>query len=459
MFNMLSIGKKALQANEKQLETTAHNISNVNTPGYSRQRVVQENSSPILNYFGNMGTGVDLVRVERMRDIGLDNEYRKLNNQLGYWDTTAKHLTDLEKNILETTEFGIGTMINNFFNSWELLSNNPFSTIHRMEVVEAAERMTESFRDLYRSIDDRVLDVKYSMQASADRINQIGEELASLISNITHHNADGRPINDLMDKFDLLIDELSYYGEVQVHHRENGTFSVYLGTDELARNDHYNKINLVEKSNMQTGEKEFFLSWNNSYMPIEGLKTGSLKALNDLKDSILPGYQQKLDDLAVQIAKAVNSIHTQGISDHIDNSGTYFFNPLVTGVMDFTLSKAVSTDPEYIVTSLTGATGDNQIALMITDLRQSKIFDGQTLTEAFADIVYGIGQDVKLSKISTDRSSMMVQQTDNFRESVKGVSINEETANLLKYQQAYQAAAKIISIADDMMKTIIGLAR
>ena len=457
MFNMLSIGKKAVMASEKQLETTAHNIANVNTPGFSRQRVIQQASLPINSVHYNYGTGVDLVRIERMRDLQLDTEFRRHNGQAGYWDTMARHLTHLEKNVLETTDFGIHAQINAFFNTWESLSNNPYSNVHRIEVVSAATQLTEGFQNLYRSIEQQKIDATRELQTSADRINQIAKEMEKLIGHISLEEAQNRPVNDLLDQFDLLVDELSQYGDVQIHHRENGTSSVYFGTDELVRNGHVNTLHLVETKNFATGEISHVLAWNKTDSPIAGLYTGSIKALDDLRNVILPEYQKKLDELVVQIANQVNNIHTQGYN--LYGSGANFFDPNVTGVMDFTLSKEVLTDPSFIATSLTGATGDNQIALMMTDLRLDKVFDGQTLTESFADIIYTVGQDVRFSKLSADRTALVARQTDNFRESVKGVSMNEETANLMKFQQSYMAAAKIISVADEMLKTILGLVR
>lgn len=460
MFNMLSIGKKAIATNEKHLETTAHNIANANTPGYSRQRVIQQAADSITSPFGNVGTGVEILRIERMRDLHLDNEYRKQNSNTGYWDTMSQKLSELEKNVLETTEFGISARINNFFNSWESLANNPYSTIHRMDVIDSASQMTDAFKDLYRSIEDKRQEMKHSLKATADRINEIADELSTLVNHISQNTVDNKPANDLMDRYDLLIDELSTYGNVQVHHRENGTSSIYLGTDELVRNNTVNRLNLIEGENLMTGEQQIFLAWNDSHSQISGLTSGSIKAMNDLQNSILPDYQKKLDELVVQIAEKVNSIHTQGYNNvNPSHAGSYFFNPTVTGVMDFNVSNEVLSNPDFIATSVNGASGDNKIALMITDLRYEKVFNDQTLTESFADIVYGIGQDVRLSNNSAERSKMLSQQTDKFRDSVKGVSINEETANLLKYQQAYQAAAKIVSIADDMMKIVISLAK
>jgi flagellar hook-associated protein 1 FlgK len=284
--------------------------------------------------------------------------------------------------------------------------------------------------------------------------------MASLLRGIALNQFENRPANDLLDKFDLLLDELSAYGDVKVVHRENGTTSVYLGTDELCRDEVANKLQVENYISSMTGEEVFHIGWTKAGNPISGLTTGSLNALMDLKDVVLPGYLNKLDELAVQIAQNVNSIHLQGVNV-VDPShgGVHFFNPDVTGVKNFVLSKEVMANSDCIVTSLTGATGDNQIALLMADLRHASVFDGQTLTEKFADIIYNVASDIKVSKQSSERSKMLSTQSDNFREAVKGVSINEETANLLRFQQSYQAAAKIISVADDIFKTIIGLIR
>jgi len=462
MFNMLTIGKKAVAITEKQLEVTGHNIANENTPGYSRQRVVQEAADPLQLVYANIGTGVNLVRVERMRDLYLDAEFRKQYGNTGYWGSMTKNLQELEKNVIETSEHGINQMINNFFNDWEFLSNNPFSTIHRMDVVNSTEQMIRGFQDLYRSIEDKIQDVKYQMMDSAQRINEIAVDLANIMDYISYHKVMETPINDVMDKFDLLIDELSNYGDVTIKTRDNGTMSVYFGTVELVRNNEPQTLIIEDRVNSMTDETEFFISWDNiknDVNSISGLTTGSIKALYDLKDKILPSYLEKLDQMVVEIADQVNAIHTLGYNlTDPTTTGYYFFDPNTKGVKSFSLSKEVLADPGFIATSLTGASGDNQISLMITDLRKSQTFGNeQTLTESFADLVYVVASDVKFSITSADRSQLISDQTDNFREAVKGVSINEESANLVKYQAAYQAAAKIITVADEMLKTIINM--
>jgi len=458
MFNMLSIGKKAVMTAQKQLEITAHNMSNVDTEGYSRQRLIQEPSVYVQDALGNYGTGVDMVRIERMRDLQLDVEYRKYNSDHGYWGTMSKNLTELERNILETSDFGVNAMINGFFDSWETLSLNPFSTVHRMDVAEAAQKMINAFTHLSDSIEAQKKAIKYDLIAAADHINKISEDLSQVITKLAMDNVDNRTANDLLDKFDLLVDELSTYGNVKVYHRENGTISVYLGTDELCRNNIANKLQLEEGENLMTGEPYMYLGWKVVGTPIAGLHSGSLNAMMDLKDKILPDYQKQLDDLVVKIVKTVNDIHLTGHSTADPTApAAFFFAPKVTGVHDFTLSKEILANPGFIAASIDGFTGDNQIALAIADLRNQDAFGGETLTGSFANIIYNIGSDIRMANQSADRTSMIVDQTNKFRESVKGVSINEESANLMQYQHTLQAASKIISIADEVFQTIVNM--
>jgi len=458
MFNMLSIGKKAVMTAQKQLEITAHNMSNVDTDGYSRQRLIQEPSVYVHDALGNYGTGVDMVRIERMRDLQLDIEFRKYNSDMGYWGAMSKNLTELERNVLETSDYGVNAMINGFFDSWETLSLNPFSNVHRMDVVDSAQKMIDSFTHLYDSIETQKKAIKFDLIAAADHINKISEDLSQIITHLAYDTADDRTANDLLDKFDLLVDQLSTYGNVKVYHRENGTISVYLGTDELCRNDISYKLQLHEGENLMTGEYEMYLGWKHVDTKIAGLTSGSINAMMDLKDKILPSYQRQLDDLVCKIVKEVNDIHFQGHSTADPTApAAFFFAPKVTGVKDFQISKEIKANPGFIAASIDGYTGDNQIALALADLRHAQIFDGQTLTGAFADIVYNIGSDVRFANQSADRSEKILDQTNKFRESVKGVSIEEETANLMRFQHTLQAASKIITVADEVFKTIVGM--
>jgi flagellar hook-associated protein 1 FlgK len=189
------------------------------------------------------------------------------------------------------------------------------------------------------------------------------------------------------------------------------------------------------------------------------LRSGEILGLIDLRDNVIKSYMNQLDQIAMTIAKEVNAVHKNGYDVASENErGHLFFDEKLTGAKDFKLNKIIQDDPGKIATSLTGAVGDNQTALNIANLKFSKLINNDTsIVQSYSNLVYDIGKDVAYMKSKQENMELTVNQVNKFREAVKGVSLNEETADLIKYQQMYQAAAKIISVADDMFKVVLGL--
>lgn len=457
MFELISIGKRALQNTEKAIETTSHNISNMNTPGYSRQRVVQESGTPIDLVYANIGTGAYIEKIERMRDIYTDVQFRQAQTDSGYWGKMSDEMQQLENSVLEPSDNGIGEKINTFFDKWDALAANPTTLAYRNDVVQAGVDLTEGFKDLYQKINEKQNELNTKIEADIDSINQIAQEASHLLTSISESEGQNKEANDLRDRFDYLMDELSKYGDVQIQKREYGQTIIYFGTDELARNSSARELTADYGS---TGEGETVgLKWKDGGDMVNGLKSGEVKALLDLRDTVLSGYKEELDNQAVNIAQRVNELHLKGYDNNATpERGHLFFDDNVTGVRDLNVTGVLINNPNNVAVSLSGEKGDNRVALDIANLRSSATYKGQyTASEAYGNLLYEIGNDINTAKSNADSLSMSRDQLNNFRESVKGVSLNEETANLLKYQQIYQAAAKIISIADEMTKLVIGL--
>lgn len=457
MFQLISLGKRALQVTEKHIETTSHNISNVNTPGYSRQKVVQESGLPIEYPYGTIGTGVYIQSVERVRDEFLDINFRTNQSLFGFWDKRSEVLEKLETVLNEPSDFGLSNKIDKFFSSWDSLSSNPTSQAYRMDVINNAEQMTDEFNRLHSDLSGYISTIDDELINSVTRINQIAQELADLSEGINFTIGQVYEPNDLLDKFDLLMDELATYGNVSVKVNDYGQKIVYFGSDQIVDGRSCNQIGLEESTT--SGVTVHNLVWKNNLDTINGLNSGELLSLIDLRDNVVPGYLNQLDKIADTIKEKVNEIHLQG-HDLTANSeqGHYFFETSSNGAKDFRVSNVILNDSNKIATSRSGASGDNEIALAIANLRNESIVDDQmSVSQAYANLVYSIGSDVNNTNIKKENQAMITEQIDQFRESIKGVSLNEETADLIKFQQMYQAAAKIISMADDMLKIVLGL--
>ncbi|MCB5249702.1 MAG: flagellar hook-associated protein FlgK [Candidatus Cloacimonadales bacterium] len=457
MFQLISLGKRALAVTEKHLETASHNISNVNTEGYSRQRVVQESGLPIDYPYGTIGTGVNIQSVERMRDEFLDISFRDNQSQLGFWDKRSEVLEKLETMLNEPSDFGLSNKINQFFSSWDSLSSSPTSETYRMDLINNTQQMTDGFNRMYDDLSGFVKTIDNEIIHNVSRINQISQELATLAKGINFTNGQVNDPNDLLDKYDLLVDELAKYGNITVKTTDFGQKAIYFGSDLIVDGSSARQIGLEETT--VNGVTVHNLVWSNNYDKINGLKNGELLSLVDLRDNVVPSYLSQLDKIADTIKEAVNQIHLQGHDfTATREKGHYFFDQDSSGAKDFRLSLNILNDPYMIATSRSGESGDNEIALAIANLRNEAVVDGnQSISQAYASLVYKIGSDANYTNIKKENQAMTTEQVDNFRESVKGVSLNEETANLIKYQQMYQASAKIVKLADDMLKIVLGL--
>ncbi len=460
MINLINLGKKALAVNEANIDITGHNIANINTPGYSRQRLIQEASAPMSDILGNYGSGVEMTRIERTRDQYLDRQYRDANTDLGYWEKSSAKLKELESAVGGPDQNSISTQLNLFFDNWESLANNPNSSIHKSNLVDQTKELVNSFHDLRNSLTNKKKEINDEIVANVGKINKITAELADLNARIKMSENENAPANDLRDRFDYLVDDLSKIANVTVQTKNSdGNTIIYLGSDLIVAYDEARMLSVDSSSDGEIDHSKVI--WKDNFEEVNGLNNGELAGLINTRDNTITNYESMLDQLAVKLSEVVNDIHKTGYdAQNPLGNGKNFFKSDVTGAADFNLSDEILYDFNNVSVSESGEVGDNQIALQITDLRSSKAFsDNQSLTEYLGSLLTQIGRDSDKAATNSENLGTTLKQVNNFRESVKGVSLNEESANLIKYQQTYQAAAKIISIADTMFSTIIGLVR
>ncbi len=458
MYTMLEIGRKALTIAERQIQTSSHNIANQNTPGYSRQRVIQESAYPISDALGSYGQGVEMNRLERVRDVYLDNEYRRVNSNFNSWNKMSQKMNQLQTKFNEPSDFGLNSMMNQFWDSWEAVANNPANIQNRSDLLSKTSSMIDSFRNINDSLEVSRQEINNEMIGVADNINDISEQLSKINLRIINAEASGKPANDLRDQFDLLIDELSVYGDVTVTQRGgDGTSVVYFGSDEIVKHDHFQEISIKESN--ESGHKILNIVWEHNSEEVSALYNGEIAGLKKMRDVYIEDYQTKLDTLAVEMSTQVNAIHTKGYDlSATPTSGRYFFANDVTGAGDIEIDGSILNNPQCIAASYGGEEGDNRIALEIAELRHTSAVEGtKSFNDYYGSLIYNVGQDTSNAITNTEIESSKLKQIDSFRESIKGVSTNEEAANLIKYQQSFQAAAKIISTADNLMQAIIGL--
>jgi flagellar hook-associated protein 1 FlgK len=471
--SIFDIGRKALKANLNALDVTGNNIANVNTEGYSRERINLKPSLPIKTPNGIYGTGVDVESVRRVRDRIVDRQIRTNNSPLGEFSQKEKIYKQIENIFNEpSAETGIRQQLQSFFDSFSELANDPESSSSRTVLQKQAEVLVETIK----RIDDqlRVLsnDVGFETEQKIKEINDIAQKIADLnIKIATLENAGGYA-NQLRDERDLELDKLSQMTSVYYAEESSGAINVSIGSNSIVSDGE--RVSTLKTIEQKDGE--------NLLSKVIGAESGlefspnggELKALIELRNEIIPKYREELDSLAKTLISQVNSIHRNGVGlkgseQEIPHDNNFFTG---TGVSDIDLSNAIKENVNNIAaaeriesidesgqTVISGAPGDNKIALQIANLKGTLVFNSNTETfdDYLSKVIGTLGVESSDAKNNATRQNMVVTQFKNLRDSTSGVSLDEELTYLIKYQRGYQAAARVISTVDDMYLTLINM--
>lgn len=517
LFNTLNVANKGLFAAQTQLHTTGHNISNANTRGFNRQRVELKASLAYnLGGVGQLGTGVKMESISRVVD---DYVVKQIRNESGTFERyTAKSevIDQLEVIFNEPSETGLNFYLGEMFDSWQELSKNPESLNSKTVVAEKAKALVDTINHMYRQISSLKEETVGQIEKNAKDFNAIVDKLDALNKQIFNIGVTGDVPNDLLDERDLLLQDLGEianikptfdkYGRAHVSYpggqdgidtlgkssshelsvvtdiveNDDGTFTVSIsrGGDSLTEPV---SITVDNIDDYQLGEALF--------TPIDGDITGAgdiisakgiinsgriqgnTEALNDIDDSM-----KSLNQFAKTMANAMNMVHTGngGVA-----GGVEFFtfdqnNPAAT----ITINEAIQSDNSKI---LAGAKydspeGDGSRALAMARLRNTKLdftsdnpvldYDpsdmsianntgGTTVEDAYGNIVINVGISKEHSDNVIANQDVLLGQLEMRRESVSGVSINEEITNAIKFQKSYEANARVIQVLTEMLDTLI----
>ncbi|HET8673284.1 MAG TPA: flagellar hook-associated protein FlgK [Thermoleophilaceae bacterium] len=431
---------RGLLAQQSALDVTSHNIANANTQGYSRQVVnfttpdaLQVTDGARLSTLASLGTGVDIQSYTRIRDQFLDLQYRAQNMVLGQQSATSSALSQVQSALAEPGDNGISAQLAKFWSAWSDVANNPSSTASRQALVDQANTLVSSLH----SLDSQLTNA--SNQASAEytsltaspsgEIAQDALELSNLNAAIKKAVAAGDHPNDLLDKRDQLLDTLSGLGQVSVTDLGNGSIQVNFG-------DAANPI--VDDTTVNWPQ-----TLNNPGPP-PTTSGGKLGALNDLfkPGGTIDSLRSDLNGIASDLATSVNAIHNTGGPTGVD-----FFSVGAAGTEAATIG--VNVTAATVVTSTSGAAGDNDIANRIAALR------GGSTDSLYSTFVTRIGSMVQTANRQQATAQALVNSVDSSRQSTSGVSMDEEMTNMVRFQRAYQASARAMTTMDQMLDTLI----
>jgi len=469
---VLSQSKGALAASQMGLSTTSHNISNANTKGYSRQRVEMHANQPVNVGRNRVGTGVGVGAVSRTTSTFVNKRIEEESSDLGQFEALNDVYTQLEADLGDEGETGISSRISRFFNDVRSLSTEPQSVPLRSAVRESANAVVSRFHGMRENFDAMVSDLDRRVEGSVIEINALTEKIAQLNQRIVDVEVtSGSFANDERDSRDLALRELSALIPVQVTELENGGISVASGRAGVLV-DPSGNYELSAVRSPDPNHDSSVRVFTREHGGVAGrevtthLGNGSLGGLIKARDTVLPKVIEKVDTLAYGFTNSLNSVHRQGYGTNNQTDKELFSlkgSQSVKGASRrIELADSMLRDLSTMASAQSpDSRGDNRQLLALADLEDEPIFDnGQAnFTNFMSTLIGNMGVEARSVRESLDTQTGVMNQLDSMREEVAGVSLDEEALNMLKFQKAFDANAKMIQVADSMMETVLNLKR
>jgi len=572
-MHIFSTGVSGLFASQAGIDVTGHNIANVNTEGYSRQRVSLTTADPTIIGASVFGRGVNVDTVERIFDNMIASTIRAESSDLEYYTSLQTALSKVEVYFNELEDgSGLGESLQNYFDAWSDLANtapdeSDEALIKRETLLEKAAMLSEKIQSGYNALTNLQEESNTNISAYVDEINEITENLAYLNKNIAQVEATGATANDFRDQRQVLMNRLAELANISVSERTNGQVAVYLGGNALVDEGKLFKLS-AEKIN--DSSDNYSVMWGtekqtNDLVNITSvISGGQLAGEIYIRDGLLNGYKDDLNTLASTIITETNALHAVGqgterltqisSSNGVINTSYKFSEPagafpvdVVKGTLritvyddsgdkyadydieidpetdsmnavinkissadgnanggqiqasiangntikitagsgyDFTFSEDTSNflvasgtygffggsdasnmhvstiirnNSNYISTSMTGASGDNQNAAAIASIQSKNVIDGRNVTidEFYAFFAASIGSEKATADIYVSTKQQAISELSLKLEETKGVSMDEEMTNLMKYQRAFEASSRLITTIDEMLSRLV----
>lgn len=470
LFGSLNSATSGMTSAQTVLQTISHNVANANTDGYSKQRVTLETNNPFnKSGVGQLGTGVRISGVIRVVDDAVVGQLRDENSTLAKFESKSDALQQLEAIFNEPSKTGLSNNLSEVFASWTYLGSNPEVATAKTMVVQNSETMTDTMNHMATQLEKLQGNTVKGIEQDVKDFNTKLEQLHSLNKQVSYSISSGQTPNDLLDRQDALLSEMSGLAGVEVKFDEMRQATVSIGGQELLTPTSMQKLAIAGQPNP---EGKIVLAGDSSKEIVltSGSAKGSQEALAEVNKQV-----KNLNEFAYTFATAVNTIHSGG-----DQNGKPFFD---LGA-DSNYAKNISVqadlvrDPGKVNSGKSldqPAAGDGSRAQAIADLQNTKLvysanatfeYDAATMTikdqangtavvNGYNDIVTEIGISKQQSDNMVASQEDLVQLLTQRRQSISGVSINEEVASMIQHQSAFQANSRMISTISEMLDTLI----
>lgn len=455
LIRILDIARRALQAHQSAMNAASNNIANVNTEGYSRQRVNLTQARSLLTSAGLLGSGVKVEGLERIRDTFIDRQLQNERPAFKMNEFKSEALHFVEEIFNEPSDFGLNRLVEDFFNSFHDLANDPESVAARSVVKDKALTLANGFQRIDRQLSNYQQTLTKELEQRVKEVNQLTATIAGLNKKIVAIESNGQQDPSLRDQRDKLIDQLSELVDVQTFATTDGALNVSVAGRFLVTESSSQNLSLEVQASSDSGPAVTFED-NGQVVQFKG---GRIKGILDIRDGNIEKYRQQLDEFAVGLAENVNALHTTGFN--LDGvTGNNLFKAGITGAHDFEVDAAIVQDPSLIAAAdAANEPGNSNLALSIAGLQDSKVMNdnSQTLLGFYNSLVTQVGSETQEADFLSESFSLTVDKLELTRDSVSGVSLDEEMTNLIEAQQAFTAASRVVTTVDEMTNTVLNM--
>ena len=477
---LFGIARSALITHQTALQTISQNIANAETPGYSRQEALLVANTPVMMPYGMVGTGVHVQNIMRKRDLLLDESYRASAGQAGGSELRHTILSQMEGIFGEPSDAGMTSALDQFWGAWSDLAANPGNSSSRAVVQQRGRQVAQLFNDYDTQLTQQRTSTLDRLNNTVSQINTLAGQVAELNGQIMSSESGGNMANDLRDQRDRVLDQLSQIAGTRVINQANGTVSVLIGNSTLVDSTSARPVSIqAEIPNpmpaVTPADIPVRIRLGSSPDRLAPLG-GELKSLVEIVNTDIPQLRGRLDAMASALAAEVNTAHSAGYVFNGNTipgtaAGNFFDAGTVTNPVrasTIRLDSAVAADASKIaVSGDPNAPTDNAAAKALSALRTTDATvsytspSGATETGSFLGFFRGamtqLGVSIKSAEDDATIYRTLADQGEARRQSVSGVSTDEELVNMMKVQQSYTAATKLIKTADEMLQTLISL--
>lgn len=460
LITSLYTGATGIFTSQSAVQIAGNNIANAGTEGYSRQVANVISNTPLTQGGLTYGTGSAVASIDRSSDSFITKQLIAQGSTYGEYEAASTPLSDIEQ-ILDISETSLSSDIDSFFDAWEELSTNPAGTTERQQVIQEAADLAEHFRQIDQQLSDVVDSINTSIESTIPDLNQQLQQIADLNQTIMQAELSGGDANTLRDERDLLVQQVSETCGATMYTDTNGMLCLQLEgglplvTGNVASVFSTSKVDGLSQITLSAGNTSFDLQHDDF--------SGSLKGWLAVRDVTIPEFQNDIDRLAYTIATDVNTVITSagGLDLNGDSAGDLFTlvaptDPLANAWAGASASIAVAfNDPTLIAAGTTGTTADNSLCLDIAALRETTSINGATYTEEYSRIAANAGLLVISNEQRLTASSESMDELGAKRDSVAGVSTEEEMVMLIQYQAGYEAASNYIGVVKEMLDTLL----